>query len=129
MKERCYEPSVKSYWDYGGRGITVCDKWLYDFPAFLADMGPCPPGMTIDRIDNDRGYGPGNCRWATDVEQANNTRRNRRVAFDGETMTVTEWSRRLGVSTHCIVGRLSRGWPTERALTTPAVVGRNQYSK
>lgn len=75
MRARCQYPSINGYADYGGRGITVCDRWREDFRNFLADMGECPPGLSIDRVDNDGNYEPGNCRWATSLEQRRNQRR------------------------------------------------------
>jgi hypothetical protein len=75
MVERCTYPAHKDYANYGGRGITICDRWRQDFWAFVADMGERPAGHSLDRVDNDRGYSPDNCRWATASEQRINQRR------------------------------------------------------
>lgn len=97
MKERCLNPSNTTFADYGGRGITICARWLDSFESFFADMGPRPPGTSINRIDNNGNYEPGNCRWATPKEQAGNTRRSIIVDWQGERMTVAECARREGL--------------------------------
>jgi len=119
MKQRCLNPNNTQYRYYGGRGITVCQRWLDSFTAFLEDMGECPDGLEIERIDNEAGYFKDNCRWATRKEQMRNTRRTNRVAFNGETLCLTDWASRIGVHPDTVRGRLARGWPLELALTTP----------
>jgi hypothetical protein len=79
MKQRCLNPKDRKFKDYGGRGITVCDRWLHSFEAFLEDMGECPPGLSLDRRDNDGPYDPDNCRWTTLIEQSRNMRRRGRL--------------------------------------------------
>jgi hypothetical protein len=106
--QRCLSQTHHAYPDYGGRGIGVCARWQESFSNFLADMGERPPGMSIDRIDNDGNYEPGNCRWATRTEQASNTRRSRKLTHGGETMTMSGWSRRIGISPSTLSERLTR---------------------
>lgn len=120
MKQRCLNPADKHFANYGARGITVCDRWRDSFEAFFADMGERPADKTsIDRIDNDRGYEPGNCRWADDIEQHNNKRNNRYLEVDGERATIGEWARRTGQSMIRIHHRLTLGWPDKEAVFGP----------
>jgi hypothetical protein len=117
MLSRCQNPKTRSYPDYGGRGIAVCDRWQ-SFEAFLEDMGEAPPGMTIERIENHKGYEPGNCRWATRAEQNRNTRQNRMLTYKGETKCLMEWSRITGIHFQTLIRRLER-WSVEKAFETP----------
>lgn len=111
-------PSQKSYKQYGGRGITVCDEWK-DFAVFLADMGEQPDGMTLERNHPDFGYSPSNCTWATPLAQARNKRNTRWLTHDGETLSLSEWAERLGIKSKTLRARLDDHlWPIERALTT-----------
>jgi hypothetical protein len=124
MIARCTNPNKKEFPEYGGRGITVCERWRWSFQNFLDDMGEKPPGrFSLDRIDNSGGYEPGNCRWATDVQQANNKRPMRPwrlFTFNGETLPIAEWAARTGINERTLEARLNRlRWPVERALTTP----------
>lgn len=117
MKHRCTNPASSSFHRYGGRGIKVCDRWLR-FDHFLADMGEKPSSEhSLDRIDNERGYEPGNCRWATREEQMNNTRSNVFIEFMGQRLTIADWSRKTGLSAKVIQRRPKRGWPTVDVLT------------
>ena len=120
MIARCTNPRRPDYLYYGGRGITVCARWRESFSAFLNDMGEKPTGTSLDRIDNARGYEPDNCRWATKYQQMQNTRGTRLITFNGEKMGLSAWARKLGIHVASIQGRLKRGWPIERALSTPA---------
>jgi hypothetical protein len=110
MKARCYSPSAEAYQYYGARGIRMCSSWLTSFEAFLAAMGRKPSQKhSIERKDNDGDYEPGNCRWATALEQAQNTRRSRYVLLAGERMTITSAGRRLGVHPQTAAKRLPAG--------------------
>jgi len=120
IKRRCLSPSCPGWHRYGGRGIKMHPTWVHDFAAFLRDVGPRPsPRHSIERIDNDGHYEPGNVRWATRKEQANNRSDNRRLTLRGETMTMYQWARRAGVNPATLHSRLDHGWSLDRALSTP----------
>lgn len=115
---RCHNPRCKSFHRYGARGIQVCTRWRTSYELFRADMGVRPSkDHSIERIDNEGDYTPQNCRWATRQEQANNRRTNRRITFNGETRTLTEWARHLGINRRTLFSRFGKGWPLQRALT------------
>lgn len=119
MLNRCRNPRTPGYERYGGRGITVCDEWS-DLAHFLADMGPRPsPTHSVDRIDNDGNYEPGNCRWASKSEQQRNRSNNRLLTHNGEVRCVTEWAEVRGLTTGIIMSRLLLGWSIADTLDTP----------
>ena len=111
MRHRC-----RRHPHYAGRGISTCARWD-TFEAFLEDMGPCPPGLSLDRIDGALGYFKENCRWATKEQQSQNTYRNVFLTLNGETACIAEWSRRVGIPHNVINWRHTRGWPIEKILT------------
>lgn len=116
MRNRCQNSNFEDYHNYGGRGIRVDPLWD-SFERFRQDMEPTwKKGLSLDRIDNNGPYAPGNCRWATRKEQMSNTRRNKRVTFQGETLTIKQWSEKLGVRNNMLDYRLKAGWPLEMAL-------------
>ena len=118
MKKRCLDPKGLQYPDYGGRGIAVCARWM-DFAAFAADMGERPdPSFTLDRVNNDGNYEPGNCRWATIDEQMYNRRSTLRVVIDGEQLTTKDIAERTGLAPKTIRVRIARGTPPGKILST-----------
>lgn len=126
MKSRCYRLENDSYPRYGGRGITVCDRWKNDYGAFLQDMGRIPSKHhSLDRINNDGNYDPENCRWATMVEQNRNKSNNKYILLNGESKTQSEWAREFGISKSTLSRRLKSGWPIELALTEKSNRGNN----
>lgn len=119
MLSRCTNPRNRRYARYGGRGIAVCDRWQ-DFQNFLADVGARPgPGYSIERVNNDGNYEPGNCRWATTAEQNRNNSNTHFVAFNGKTQCVTDWAIETGLHRNTIFQRLKLGWSVEQTLTAP----------
>lgn len=121
MKNRCYNPNVDRYDRYGGRGITVCEKWRDSFEAFYKwaiDNGYSDE-LSIDRKDVNGNYTPDNCRWISMDKQADNKLNSRIFEYNGEAHTVSEWSKILGISRDIIWNRIKRGWDIERVFTQP----------
>lgn len=117
MRERCLNPNHRFYYSYGGRGITICKRWD-KFENFYSDMGNRPSGnYSLDRRDNNKGYSPSNCYWATKLEQGNNRRTNKIVTHAGKSQTVAQWARELGIRPLCIHRRLAANWPMEIVLS------------
>jgi hypothetical protein len=121
MKARCHIPSSSGFANYGGRGIYVCDRWRHDYEAFLVDVGRKPSAdHSLDRVDNDGPYAPGNVRWATRSEQGQNRRTNALVTAFGRTQCIEAWAAETGLKDCTIWRRLWRGWDPERALSQPS---------
>lgn len=117
MRSRCNNKNGKSYKNYGGRGIKVCPRWD-SFEKFIKDMGKCPAGKSLDRIDNNGNYEPSNCRWTSYEEQANNRRSNNLLTFKGKTRNIAFWAKETGINQRTIRSRVSQlGWTAEKALT------------
>ena len=115
MKRRCYNKKEKYYYNYGGRGIKVCNEWLHNFDAFRkwAFENDYQENLTIDRIDNNGNYEPSNCRWANRQQQNRNTRRNRYLTFNGETKVASDWAAITGIGLYTLLYRLNQGKPIE----------------
>jgi len=120
MLARCYNPNQKHYVSYGGRGIIVCDRWRESFERFLEDVGLRPSiKHSIDRINNDGNYEPGNVRWATREQQSNNKRTNLMFDIDGKRQSLSLWAREFHRPMYLVWQRIKRGWELKRALTEP----------
>lgn len=120
MKDRCYNKNKHCYPDWGGRGIKVCERWLNNFENFLSDMGKKPSNKySLDRIENSGNYEPTNCRWALKKQQANNTRYNKMVTYNGKTQSLALWCDELNLRYEMIQPRLVKGWTPEQAFTLP----------
>ena len=118
---RCYYSTTNGYERYGGRGIKMCDEWINNPESFYnwAVKNGYKKNLTIDRIDVNGNYEPSNCRWATKEEQDNNRRTNRKITYNGETKTLSQWSREYNINIVTLSDRLKRGWTLEQALTIP----------
>lgn len=119
--DRCENPRSHVFQHYGGRGIRMCERWRLSAATFLSDMGRCPSSHhSLDRIDNEGDYSPGNCRWTDKLTQANNTRANRLLTHDGRTRTLAQWARDCRLPYKVLHARLNRyGWSVARALNEP----------
>lgn len=126
MLDRCRNPNNPAYKHYGERGITVCERWAA-FENFLTDMGEKPHKRSLDRIDNNKGYSPENCRWATNKEQSNNKRTCIQLTYNGETKNITEWADYLDIDRNLIYSRIEAGWSTHKALLTPSRKKKSTY--
>lgn len=120
IKSRCFNPNFPRYSDYGGRGITICDEWRDSYETFYKDVGEPPSSKhTLDRINNDGNYEPSNVRWATVIEQNQNSRRAVQVEINGTTKCISEWCRTIGLAYTTYKQRRRTGWSIEKALSTP----------
>lgn len=119
MHQRCSNQKSPRFAGWGGRGISVCERWQ-TFENFIADMGPKPsPALTLERIDNDGNYEPGNCEWATRKKQQRNMSRNHVLTFNGESHALATWADRIGMPVKTLESRIKRHWTVERAFTQP----------
>lgn len=121
MRNRCENKNHRAYDSYGGRGIIICERWsgINGIRNFESDMGDPPPGLTLERIDNNGPYSPENCKWASITEQARNRRNNRLIFFNGKEQCATVWSIETGINKTTLHYRLGQGWGVEKSLTTP----------
>lgn len=117
-KLRCTNSKAARFKDWGGRGIKMCERWMQSFDNFLADMGPCPNGYSIERKNNDGNYEPGNCCWADRVSQNNNKRNNVKLLYKGQMLTVPQLARIANLKVRTLGRRLERGWPLEKAMAS-----------
>ena len=118
MKKRCFDNNDKRYKDYGGRGITVSAEWM-KFENFYRDMGDAPEGLSLDRIDNNKGYSKDNCKWSTAKEQQRNVRSNFVVEYNNTIKPVIVWAEEIGMKPVTLITRIKRGWSLDRAFTQP----------
>lgn len=119
MKSRCLNPKTRNYNDYGGRGITICERWM-EFENFFQDMGIRPTdNHSLDRLNNDGNYEPSNCAWVLMIDNQNNRRNNVKATLHGKTLTLKQWSRELKINYSLLLRRKKEGWSDEKLLTKP----------
>lgn len=130
MHRRCEVPACKDFADYGARGVSVCAEWIEvgPFVAWAWASGYAA-GKSIDRIENTQGYSPSNCRWTDATTQVRNRRSTRTLTYQGKTLSLSEWSAASGIGYMTLKNRINLGWDAERAMSTPASCGRNQFSE
>lgn len=129
MHARCYNPMEPGYPNYGGRGVTVCERW-HDFESFYADMHPRPEGKSLDRYPNGAGnYEPSNVRWATSREQIINRRITHWITYQGETLCMRDWAYRFDLRYSTLKTRIGKGYSIEQALTMPAALSNGTKMK
>ena len=130
MKQRCTNPNKRDYRWYGAKGVKVCEEWMHSFLSFYGHIGAKPtPAHTVDRINVEKGYEPGNVRWATQQEQVENTTVVRMIYLNGKTQSVSAWEREMGLSKGQVKARENNGWTTDAAILTPSVVGQKKLMK
>lgn len=118
MKSRCSNPKYKNYHNYGGRGITVCERWLKSFENFYQDMGPAPTiKHSLDRLNNNGNYEPSNCKWSTCIEQQRNRRDNIKIVYNGCEKTLAEWAEIYKLKYRLFRDRINRGWDFGKAVS------------
>ena len=127
MITRCTNTKTKRFLRYGGRGIKVCKRWR-KYENFLLDMGRRPDGLTLERKNNNGDYSPKNCVWASWTDQQNNRSDNKIISFNGEKLTMAQWSKKTGIAYAAIQRRIRDGWPLERTLTEPATVKKRIFN-
>lgn len=123
MMNRCHNPNDPNWENYGGRGIYVCKRW-HRLENFIVDMSPRPNKLSLDRIDNNKNYSKDNCRWASRIEQSNNTRQNVLLEHNGEKLTLAEWGRKLGINRNTFKKRYRNGWEVSKIIETPVNTAR-----
>lgn len=127
MRRRCLNPKDPGFANYGGRGITICSRWLKSFQLFYEDMGARPKGKWLGRIDNNGNYEPRNCRWETPTQQLNNTRRNIMVRHNGSRVTMAECAKTSRMNYGAFYHRLRRGWSVKKASSTPVGIRNSKW--
>jgi hypothetical protein len=129
MLYRCHNNNCPQYFNYGGRGIQVCERW-YNFENFIIDMGRRPySDYSLDRIDPNGNYEPNNCKWSTKIEQATNRRTSVFLEFNDKKQTIAAWARELNIAESTLRARVDKGWPIEKIITTPNLRKKFQKEK